>query len=104
MIKTPIIVLVIKALSISLIASVSHAACESDRTGIVYCSRYAGGDAVLGPDGTVVCGKGECLRGKFGRFECSKVAGGGAGRDRRGIVRCLGGCAEASEDLCVAGE
>lgn len=96
--------LVIAALFFFCIISVCYAACESDRMGIVYCSRFAGGGAVIGPDGTVICGKGECRRGKFGRFECSAVPGGGAGRDRRGIVRCLGGCEEATEDLCVAGE
>ena len=83
-----------------LIINLAHATCETDRSGIVHCSQYPGGGAALGVNGNVVCGKGECLRNKFGRFECSIVEGGGAGRDHRGSVRCLGGCEEASEKHC----
>jgi hypothetical protein len=88
----------------SVIINFAHAACETDRSGIVHCSRYPGGGAALSVDGNVVCGKGECQRNKFGRFECSIVEGGGAGRDHRGTVRCLGGCEEASEDRCELGK
>ena len=78
----------LKATLISLIASISYAACEIDRTGIVYCSRYAGGDAVLGPDGTVLCGKGECRRGKFNRFRVLHCL-----RRRRRVETGAGTCA-----------
>lgn len=89
---------------LSLITQVVHAACAMDRTGTVYCSRFAGGGAELSPEGAVVCGRGECARNKFGQFECSMEAGGGAARNRWGLVRCLGGCEAASEKLCEEGK
>ena len=91
-------------LTFSLIYPVAHAACAMDRTGTVYCSRFAGGGAELGRDGAVVCGRGECARNKFGQFECSTKIGGGAARNRWGLVRCLSGCEIASESLCEEGK
>ena len=89
---------------LALITSTARAACAMDRTGTVYCSRFAGGGAELSREGTVVCGRGECAHNKFGQFECSMEVGGGAARNRWGLVRCLGGCETASESLCEEGK
>ncbi len=88
----------------ALVTSTAHAACTMDRTGTVYCSRFAGGGAELSREGTGVCGRGECARNKFGQFECSMEVGGGAARNRWGLVRCLGGCEVASDKLCEEGK
>ncbi len=90
--------------TLTLNPTIAQAACAMDRTGTVYCSRFAGGGAELSREGVVVCGRGECARNKFGQFECSMQVGGGAARNRWGLVRCLGGCEAPSDRLCEEGK
>lgn len=90
--------------------------CETDRFGVVYCgrgycaqnklgnvacSKYLFGDAILDKNGEVVCGKGKCLPStKFDDFYCSAIESGGAKLDRFGVVKCYGGCEQASALMC----
>ena len=92
------------------------AACETDRTGVVYCgrgdcaqdkagnifcSKYLFGDALVDKNGNVVCGKGQCVAStNFKDYYCSAIESGGADRDRFGEVKCYGGCEKASESMC----
>lgn len=93
-----------------------HAACETDRFGVVYCGRgdcakdregnvycsmYFYGDALMDKNGDVVCGKSQCLPSvKFDDFYCSTIEGGGTKLDRMGFVKCYGGCEKASSSMC----
>jgi len=95
---------------------IALAACETDRSGVVYCgrgacqqdlagnvfcSKYQFGQAHLDKHGNVVCGKGQCVESvKFNDFYCSAVEAGGANRDRLGEPKCYGGCEKASESMC----
>lgn len=94
----------------------AHAACDTDRHGVVicgkgdcakdiagnvFCSRYLFGGARLDEHGNVVCGKGQCLAGtKFKESYCSAIESGGADVDRFGVVKCYGGCEKASALMC----
>jgi len=59
------------------------------------------GDIAPNSIGYAVCGRGQCVKDGIDRVLCSKEAGGGAIIDRIGRVRCVGGCEEAKESLCV---
>jgi len=80
-------------------------ACAKDLTGNVFCSKYQFGQAFLKENGTVVCGKGQCVESvKFQDYYCSVVEAGGANRDRLGEPKCYGGCEKASELMCESEE
>ena len=65
-------------------------------------SAKAGGGAVRIESGEVKCGIGYCATDKLGNLKCSTKAGGGAATDSYGKVQCLGGCQDASKQLCEA--
>lgn len=75
--------------------------CEIDKDGKVLCSKYRYGDAVINKYGNVVCGKGKCRTGQdFNDYFCSKIEDGGASVDHFGVVKCYGGCEQASSSMC----
>ncbi len=74
--------------------------CVSDRHGMVYCSRYEDGAALITLHGKVVCGKGQCVTTLKGDIICAARPGGAAMADLHGKVTCEGGCERASLTLC----
>ena len=75
--------------------------CATDQFGAVKCAK-AGGGAVRDQSGEVKCGIGYCATDELGNLKCSTKAGGGAATDSYGKVQCLGGCQDASKQLCEA--
>lgn len=74
--------------------------CAVDSHGVVHCSRYKDGAAILNLYGQVVCGKGQCVTTLKGDIICAARPGGAAMQDWRGKVTCEGGCERASAKLC----
>ena len=74
--------------------------CISDRSGVIWCSRFKDGGAQITRDGQVLCGKGQCARDTRGRIFCSSMNGGAALKDSRGHVRCFGQCEQAQKEWC----
>jgi hypothetical protein len=75
--------------------------CASGHDGIVWCSRFDDGGAVVTRfDGAVLCGPGACAKNLRGEAYCSAVPGGAVTKDSRGRVRCEGRCVAASADHC----
>lgn len=74
--------------------------CLRSTDGIVWCSRFEDGDAVLTRDGVVVCGRGDCEKDSAGEVFCSKERGGAVLKHRDGSVRCFGQCERATVDYC----
>jgi len=73
-----------------------------DQYGKVLCAKEGGG-AVRDRYGNVKCGLGSCATDDMGQVKCSSQPGGGAIIDSNGKVKCLGGCQDASSQLCEAG-
>lgn len=73
--------------------------CATDQYGKVMCAREGGG-AIRDRFGMVRCGVGNCAIDDNGRVMCSTQAGGGAMKDSYGEVKCLGACAEGTEQRC----
>ena len=80
--------------------------CELSGSGIVSCSIYKEGGAVVNAQGRVDCGKGQCLLNNAGQVMCSVQEEGGAAIDISGQVKCYAGCEHGSESMCesVRGE
>ena len=76
--------------------------CAMDQYGKVLCAKEGGG-AMRDRYGNVKCGLGSCATDGFGEIKCSSQPGGGAAVDSNGKVKCLGGCQDASAQLCEAG-
>jgi hypothetical protein len=49
---------------------------------------------------TPVCGRGQCMRDGRGIWMCSTQPGGRAMRGSTGQVMCVGGCQQATAELC----
>jgi len=73
--------------------------CEMDQYGAVSCAKEGGG-AIKDEYGNVKCGVGHCAKDDRGRIRCSTRPGGGAAMDSNGQVKCLGGCRDATQQLC----
>jgi len=73
--------------------------CATDQYGKVLCARDGGG-AIRDRFGVVRCGVGKCATDDNGRVMCSTQPGGGALKDSYGEVKCLGACAEGTEQRC----
>ena len=74
--------------------------CATDQFGKVFCAKQGGG-AVRDQSGDVKCGVGYCAKDDLGQVKCSTKAGGGAEADSYGKVKCLGGCQDATKQLCA---
>jgi hypothetical protein len=98
-----------------MLVPVSHAECDKDASGevycgggrclrdtegVVWCSRHEDGDAMRMRDGRVLCGRGQCEKDSAGEIYCSTQKGGSVLKDRNGRVRCFGSCERASADHC----
>jgi hypothetical protein len=77
------------------------ARCVADRYGQWFCSG-PGGDAALDIHGNPVCGSGRCVTDINARIMCSTEPRGSAALDLARQAVCTGGCAQASENQCVA--
>lgn len=77
--------------------------CAADEYKKVFCAPQ-GGTAVKNRYGKVICGAGQCAKDSLDQLWCSNEPGGGAARDGRGQVKCLGGCALATAELCEEGK
>ena len=73
--------------------------CETDQYGKVLCAKEGGG-AIRDQYGEVKCGVGYCAKDDLGQIRCSTKPGGGAATDSSGKVKCLGGCQNATPQLC----
>jgi len=74
--------------------------CATDQYGKVLCAK-AGGGAIRDQNGNVKCGVGFCAMEDSGQAKCSTKAGGSAATDSNGKVKCLGGCTNATRQLCT---
>ena len=74
--------------------------CALDQYGKVFCAK-AGGGAMRDRNGDVKCGLGYCAPDDSGQIKCSAKPGGSAATDVNGKVKCLGGCQNARQQLCV---
>ena len=76
--------------------------CAADQHGKVFCAKEGGG-AMKDQYGDVKCGVGHCAKDDLGVLKCSTTPGGGAATDSYGKVKCLGGCKDATKQLCEVG-
>jgi len=74
--------------------------CKADRYGVVYCSAYYKGSAVLATYGDVVCSVGQCIVNNKNEVICSTEVEGDIITDMYGNPRCQGSCEPASVDYC----
>jgi len=89
---------------LSFVHNIAYAECAANSIGTVYCSIYPNGGATTNSIGTVVCGKGQCIKSILGYVKCSRVEGGGAAVNSIGIVKCLDGCEAGKSSTCVRGK
>jgi len=74
--------------------------CQTDTSGMIWCSRHYDGDAVRTSDGRVLCGRGKCTKRSDGTAFCSTEMGGAVLLDSTGSVRCYGQCEPATAEMC----
>ena len=59
------------------------------------------GDMTVDIMGNFICGPGECVIQSDGKVKCSSQPGGMAVVDSTGKAKCVGGCVDGSNDMCV---
>lgn len=67
-----------------------------------YICPPAMGDMTVDIMGNFICGPGECVIQSDGKVKCSSKPGGMAVVDSTGKAKCVEGCVDGSNDMCVA--